>query len=166
MTNAVFEYDAAISFAREDRTRAEELGRLLESKNINILYSEAQGADLGGGDFVNHIAELYRTKAQFCLMLISRHYPLKRWTEVERTDAQEHALRDAEKYILPIRLDDVDVPGLTEVSGYRSLEQHSLESVADFVEEMLARKKEQSGPPSQSHDLRSGNVPSAPREAE
>ena len=39
MTNAVFEYDAAISFAREDRTRAEELGRLLESKNIDVLYT-------------------------------------------------------------------------------------------------------------------------------
>ena len=166
MTNAAFEYDAAISFAREDRTRAEELGRLLESKNIDVLYSETQAAELGGGDFVNYIAELYRTKARYCLMLISRHYPLKKWMEAERTDAQEHALRDADEYILPIQLDDVEVPGMTEVSGYRNLHQHSMESIASFLEEKLSKKEERSGPPPQSHDLRSGNVPSTRPDAE
>lgn len=165
-TNDTFEYDIAISFAPEDRSRAEELGRLLESRNISVLYSEAKAAGPGRTDFVTHIAELYRTKAQYCVLLISRHYPLQQWTEAERMSAQEHALRAAEKYILPIQLDETDIPGMIEVSGYRDLDQHSMESISDLLEAKLSEGKGHSGPPPQSHDLRSGNVPSTGPESE
>jgi hypothetical protein len=75
--------------------------------------------------------------------------------------AQERAYRDANEYILPLRLDDTQVPGVTETTGYRDLRQHSLESIADLLEQKLAKAKTQSGMQSPSHDLRSGNTSSA-----
>lgn len=154
-----FEYDVALSFARADRTVAEEFASLLRSKNIRVYSDEYEAAELGGSDFVMHVAELYRTQARYCVMLLSRHYPLKKWTEAERTSAQEHALRDANEYILPVRLDDTHIPGAADATGYRDLRQHYIESIGDWLESKLAEVKTRSGPPPQSHDLRSGNIP-------
>ena len=159
MSNGLFEYDVAVSFTHEDRAPAEELARLLRDRDIAVLPDEYSAATLGGSDFVTHIAEIFRTQARYCVLLISRHYPLKRWTHQERTAAREHALRDADEYILPVQLDDSDVPGITETAGFRDLRQHSMESIADLLAQKLRQTRDQSGPPPQSHDLRSGNVP-------
>jgi hypothetical protein len=161
MANDLFEYDVVISFAGEDRTTAEEFSTLLRAKKVRVFMDEYQAVEFGGSDFVNHIAELYRTKGRYCVMLISVHYPLKKWTKAERISAQQHALRDADEYIIPLRLDGSEVTGVTEVKGYRDLRDHSLESVVALLEQKLAETQRRSGPPSQSHDLRSGNVPSA-----
>ena len=155
-----FEYDVAISFAGEDRAVAEEFGDMLRDKNIKVFYDEYQVGELWGKDLVDHLVNIYSRKARYCVMLISQYYPLKKWTEAERTSAQERAFRDANEYILPIQLDDTEVPGITEATGYRDLRQHSMESIVNLLEQRLMETKDQSGPPSQSHDLRSGNIPS------
>lgn len=156
-----FEYDVALSFAKQDHAVAEEFARLLTTKDIRVFRDEYQIANSGWSDFVIHIAELCRTRAHYCVMLISKHYPLKKWTEVERTSVQQHALRDANEYILPVQLDDTEVTGITEATGYRDLRQHALESIVNLLGQKLAETRDRFGPPSQSHDLRSGNVPSA-----
>lgn len=157
-----FEYDVALSFANEDRVVADELANLLERKDIKVLFDEYPFTEAGGSDFVIHLAELYRTKARYCVLLISRHYPLKKWTETERTSVQQHALRDANEFMIPIQLDNAEVPGVQDAKGYRDLREQSLESIVDFLKQKLAETRDRSGPPPQSHDLRSGNVPSNP----
>ncbi|MEO8355028.1 MAG: TIR domain-containing protein [Chloroflexota bacterium] len=155
-----FEYDVALSFAGEDGKVAEEFARLLAAKNITEFHDEYEAGGWGM-DLVAHLVNMYAKKARYLVLLMSQHYPLKKWTAAERTSAQERALRDADEYILPIRLDDTDVPGITEAAGYRDLRQHSMGSIFNFLEQKLAETKDRfSGPPSRSHDLRSGNVPS------
>jgi hypothetical protein len=156
-----FEYNVALSFAKEDRKVAEELAGLLHARNIKVLFDEYPSAEVGGSDFVTHLAELYRTKARYCVMLVSQHYPLKKWTESERNSAQQHALRDANEYLIPVQLDQSEVPGIREAASYRDLRQHSPESLVDWLEQKLAATSDRSGPPPRSHDLRSGNVPSS-----
>jgi hypothetical protein len=157
-----FEYDVAISFASEDRAVAEEVVDLLVHKNIKVFRDEYRSADAGlwGKDMVDHLVNLYARKSRYCVMLISQNYPLKSWTKAERTSAHERALRDPEEYILPVQLDDREVPGVRQAKGFRDLRQHSIESIVTFLEERLRHTKVRSGPPSASHDLRSGNVPS------
>lgn len=157
-----FEYDVALSFAAEDRSSAEDLDRLLRAKDRKVLLDEYQAAETESGNLVTHIAELYRTKARYCVMLISRHYPLKTWTEAERTSVQQRALRDASQYIIPVQLDDTRVPGITGTKGYQDLREHSLEHVVNLLEAKLTETTSRAGPPPESHDLRSGNVPSSP----
>ena len=156
-----FEYDVALSFASEDRDIVDEFAGLLRARDLNVIYDEYRTVELGGSDFVTHIAELYRTKARYCVLFISQHYPLKKWTQAERTFAREHALRDADEYILPIRLDDANAPGTTPANSSMDLRQHSLESLVDLLEQKLREARTRSGPSSHSHDLRSGNVSSA-----
>jgi hypothetical protein len=142
-----------------DQVVAEELKDLLNHKNIKVFLDAYTSRELWG-EIVDHLVNLYARKAQYCVLLISKNYPLKTWTETERTSARESALRDAEKYILPLRLDDTNVPGVEEVKGYRDLREHSLETIVNWLEEELRETETRSRPPLQSHDLRSGNVPS------
>ena len=154
-----FEYDVALSFAEADQEVAGELAGLLRGRHIKVFLDEYTSLETWGKDILDHLVNLYARKARYCVLLISRHYPLASWTAAERTLARELALRDAEEYILPVQLDDIEVPGIREVEGYRDLRQDSLESIADVLAQKLHETKRRSGPPPQSHDLRSGNVP-------
>jgi hypothetical protein len=143
MTSDEFEYDVALSFAGEDRAIAKEFANLLMNKNVKVFYDEDEADDLWGKDLVAHLADLYQNKARFCVMFISRHYPLKRWTNFERQHIQARAFRDTNEYILPIRIDDTDVPGIAETMGYRDIRQHPLVSIANTLEKKLAKVKGQ-----------------------
>lgn len=157
----LFEYDVALSFAAEDRSAAEELGRLLAARNLKVLYDEYMAGEAPGTDWVDHLVNIYARKARYCVMLISKSYPLRKWTEAERKSARERALRDANEYIVPLRLDDTEVPGLSQSAGTMDLGRDSVESIAGALEERLKKTKHRPGPPARSHDLRSGNVPSS-----
>ena len=156
----LFEYDVALSFAAEDRSSAEELGSLLASNHIRVFYDPYQPDDPWGKDVVDHLVNLYARKARVGVVFISQSYPLRKWTEQERKSARERAFRDPVEYILLLRLDDTQVPGMMETKSTRDLRQESMESIVRFLEEKLAQIRSQAGPPSRSHDLRSGNIPS------
>ena len=153
-----FEYDVAVSFAEADKAVAEEFVYLLTQRNITSYLDEYTSPDQWG-DIVDHLVNLFARKARYCVLLVSEQYPLNAWTETERTSAREGALRDAEEYILPLRLDNTDVPGMNEVKGYRDVREHSMESIVQWLEKKLRETESRPGPPPQSHDLRSGNVP-------
>ena len=160
--NDPFEYDVAVSFASEDRAAADELVRLLAERGIQVFRDEynAANAQGWGKDVLDHLVNLYARKARYCVMLVSTHYPLKTWTHAERTSAHERALRDAEQFILPVQLDDRPVPGMAQAAGYMDLREHPVEELAEVLREKLRENESRSGPPPQSHDLRSGNIPS------
>jgi hypothetical protein len=154
-----FEYDLALSFAKVDEVIASELAGRLIARNIKVFLDEYHTPGQWGNDIVDHLVNLFARKARYCVLLISSHYPLYSWTTEERTSTGELALRDAQEYILPVQLDDSDVPGIREAKGYWDLRQRSLEGIVNMLEQKLHEQKSRSGPPSQSHDLRSGNVP-------
>jgi len=97
-----FEYDVALSFAGEDRATADKFAELLTSKDIEVFYDQYEPAAIWGRDVVDHLVNIYARKARYCVLFISQFYPLRKWTEVERTSAQERAFRDANEYILPV----------------------------------------------------------------
>lgn len=141
--NDQFEYDVALSFAGENRAIVEKFANLLIAKNIKVFYDSMEISNLWGKNLVDHLADIYSKKARYCVMFISQYYPLKKWTNLERTHAQARAFRDANEYILPVRLDDTEVPGIAETIGYIDLRQQTIENVAHEFEQKLARSKEQ-----------------------
>ena len=152
-----FEYDVALSFASADKAMAEELANRLRNKQMNVFLDEYRARDLWGKDVVAHLVNIYARKARDCILFVSQHYPLNRWTEAERASARERAFRDPKEHIFPVRLDDTEVPGLEETPGYRDLRHDSMDDIVKLLEEKLAEAKSRSGPPP-SHDLRSGNI--------
>ena len=101
-TNGDFEYDVAVSFAGEDRRYADELARALTARGLKVFYDDFERSKLWGEDLYAYLSDVYRTKARFCLILVSRHYARKRWTNLERRAAQARAFEDSRPYLLPI----------------------------------------------------------------
>lgn len=161
MTQDAFEYDLALSFARQDRSVAHTYAERLKSSGLSVFLDEYVSAELWGNDTIDHLVNIYSRKARYCVLFISQYYPLDTWTEAERTNAQQRALRDANEYILPLQLDDTQVPGITQAAGYTDLRQHSMEEVVARLVQKLEQAKAHARPLPPSHDLRSGSTSSA-----
>ena len=66
-------------------------------------------------------------------MLISKNYEKKAWAKHERRNAQERAFRENEEYILPVRIYDTKIPGITETIGYIDLRETSIDELVDLT---------------------------------
>jgi hypothetical protein len=117
-TSAAKPYEIALSFAGEDRGFVHDVARELDAMGVRVFYDAFEQVDLLGKDLAAHFAEIYKNRAQYCAMFISTHYVRKAWPQFERQHAQARALAERREYILPIRLDDADVPGLSPTIGY------------------------------------------------
>jgi hypothetical protein len=132
-----FEYDVALSFAGEDRDYVQQVAEALREKGVRVFYDKYEQAALWGKDLYAFLGDVYQRKARLCLMFVSSSYALKAWTSHERKAAQARALIEATEYILPVRLDDSEVPGLNSTVGYVAAKEYTPESLAALVSEKL-----------------------------
>jgi len=137
-TKAEIAYDVALSFADEDRKKAESLARALKRRGLRVFYDDFEKSRLWGEDLYAYLSDLYRYRATYCVMLLSQHYERKLWTSHELRAAQERAFRDNRTYILPIRIDDTEIPGILSTVGYLRWDEEIPESIVDLVEQKLA----------------------------
>jgi TIR domain len=130
MTGPAFEYDVCLSFAGEQRAYVERVANSLTSRNVRVFYDLNEQATLWGKDLYEHLDEVYRKKARYCIIFISNDYIQKVWTSHERKSAQARAIEIGAEYILPARFDDSAVPGLHSTVGYIDLRITSPEDLA------------------------------------
>lgn len=133
-----YEYDVALSFAGEDRLHAEELANLLESNGYNVFYDKYERASLWGKDLYTHLSSIYKDKARYCVMFLSKHYAQKLWPNHERQNAQARAFEESREYILPVRLDDTEIPGILPTVGYLDLREMNISQICQSLEEKLS----------------------------
>ncbi|WP_346136145.1 toll/interleukin-1 receptor domain-containing protein [Lentzea roselyniae] len=133
-----YEFDVAPSFAGEDRAKVLPIVRRLEELGVRVFYDEDHTAKLWGSNLVDQLPEIYGKRARYVLMFASKHYVAKKWTNVERQAAQARALEEAGEYLLPIRLDETEVPGLPSTVAYLDLRRHSVEEIAQTFVQKLA----------------------------
>ena len=107
-----FSYDVAISFAGEQREQARLIAGCLRRRRVNVFFDEYEQANLWGEDLYEHLSRVYQKQARYCLMLVSRAYADRVWTSHKRKSAQARALNEKRGYILPVRFDEIEVPGL------------------------------------------------------
>lgn len=136
----MFTYDVALSFAGEDRVYVERIANLLIEQGIKVFYDKSETANLWGKDLYQYLSDIYRTKAEFCVIFISKYYKEKNWTRHELRNAQNRAFIDNKEYILPIFIDDVELDGLNSTIGYiRSNEFMDFE-IANLIATKLKRE--------------------------
>jgi hypothetical protein len=131
-----YDYDVTLSFAGEDREYVERAASALHELGIRVFYDRYEEVDLWGKDLYSHLDDVYRRRARFCVVFISEHYANKLWTNHERKSAQARAFEEESEYILPIRFDSTEVPGMLPTTGYVDANTRSPEDVAL----MIARK--------------------------
>ncbi len=115
-----FPYDVAISFAGEDRAYASALACTLKERHgLIVFYDEEEQAWLMGKNLFEYLIGIYKDKAAYCVILVSEHYLEKRWTRHEWKAVQARAFEESDRdYILPVRLDDTELPGLLPTLGF------------------------------------------------
>ncbi|MCP1425454.1 hypothetical protein J3D43_003970 [Paenibacillus xylanexedens] len=137
----MYEYDIALSFAGEDRKYADEIAKVLTQKGINVFYDLYEQANLWGMDLYSHLSTVYQDKAKFCLMFLSEHYARKAWTSHERKSAQARAFMEQREYILPLRIDNTEIPGIPATVGYIDIGNHTTEEIVDMIIHKLNNTK-------------------------
>jgi len=70
----------------------------------------------------------------------SQHYAMKLWTTHERKAAQARAFAEQREYILPIRLDQTEIPGILPTLAYLSWHNEPIESIAHIILEKLENR--------------------------
>lgn len=131
------DYDIALSFAGEERDYVDRVAHLLRERGVKVFYDLFEEADLWGKDLYAYLSEIYRKRAKFTVIFISKSYANKLWTNHERKSAQARAFQEAQEYILPARFDDTEIPGVLPTVGYVSLINRSPQELASLITKKL-----------------------------
>ena len=138
-----YDHDVVLSFAGEDRHHAEELAALLKKNGYKVFYDKYELAQLWGKNLYTHLSSVYKDNARYCVMFLSEHYARKLWTNRERESAQARAFEENEEYILPVRLDDTEIPGILPTVGYLDLRSMSINGIYQVLVEKLSSRTPQ-----------------------
>lgn len=131
-----YEYDLAVSFAGEQRDYARGVVRGLDD-NLNVFYDEDNKADMLGEDLIEYFTDMYQHRARYVAMFVSAEYERKMWTNVERRSALARAAQQRTAYILPIRMDDTQLPGLLPTVGFADARVEGLGGVIAILRQKL-----------------------------
>jgi hypothetical protein len=133
-------YDIAISFSGEDRKLTNALVKALQFNGIKVFYDEFEQSSLWGKDLYQFLSEIYKDLARFCVVMVSRHYLKKKWTRHELKSAQARAFLQKKEYILPIKLDATELPGINPTTGYIDASLHDIRDIVDLIAKKLGRE--------------------------
>lgn len=112
-------FDVAFSFAGTERTQAEELAEKIRAQGFNVFYDDFYPEMLWGKNLVEFFHEIYSKRSRYCVIFVSQEYLNREWTIHERRSAQERMLKEkGNEYILPIKVDDTELPGMPGTIGY------------------------------------------------
>lgn len=132
MSEMKYNYDVALSFAGEDRSYVENIFALLKIRQVRVFYDNENRSELWGADLPVRLDEIYRTDTKFCMVFCSEHYPKKKWTILESKSYKAAQIETGRyDYILPVLLDDTEIPGILKTQGHLDARKLSPEEIVD-----------------------------------
>lgn len=140
------DYDVCLSFAGEDRPYVEAVAESLRRHGIRSFYDFYEEVSLWGKDLYQHLDEVYRNRAQFCVLFISDAYARKLWTKHELRSAQARAFEEHQEYILPARFDSTELPGVPPTIAYVDLQQKKPAEFAELIVQKIRSTSERRRP--------------------
>jgi hypothetical protein len=144
----------ALSFAGEDRAKADELANSLKMAGLEVFYDDFEQAKLWGKDLFATLYDVYCHQSRYCIILVSKSYADKAWTVHERRSAQARVLKERDnEYLLPVRLDETPLPGLPDTTAYLNASMGMPRIAKLFVQKLADKLASRSSPPYKSdHD--------------
>ena len=133
-------YEVALSFAGEQRAYVEDVARTLQSRAISVFYDNFETVRLWGKHLPEELQRVYEHGASMVVMFISAEYVKKAWPRHERRAMLSRAVRESNEYVLPVRFDDTEVPGLPDGVFYLKAADYSPAQLAAMIAEKLGIK--------------------------
>lgn len=135
-----YPYDVAVSFAGDVRSTVYEFIQTAKKKGIAVFYDFDEQAKLWGQDLRKKLAEVYSNEALYMIVFLSESYPEKDWTNFELAIGKNTSEKRTSEYLLPIRVDDVNIVGISETICCLDIRRLRIDEIVDI----LAHKIEQS----------------------
>ena len=130
-------FHVAVSFAGEDRNYVEKTADVLRRMGLRVFYDKYEQVSLWGKNLYDHLSHIYRKTSRYTVMFISKHYAKKLWTNHERQSAQARAFSEQSEYILPVRFDSTEIPGIHATVGYIDVTKLSPRKLAELIKEKI-----------------------------
>lgn len=131
---AIYPHEVALSFAGEDRAYVEEVAASLRNSGIEVFYFDYQEVDAWGEDLSVFLDKIFRVQARFVVPFISSHYVRKPWPTHEFRSALARAINEHDTvYVLPVRLDDTELPGLRPSIAFIDGREKSPTALASLI---------------------------------
>src|SRR5579859_3032039 len=107
-------WDVALSFAGAQREFAEQVAAALAARDVRCFYDfdPATEVELWGKHLAEHLPSVYGSQAGVVVVFVSAEYARREWTRLEHRAALSRAMRENREYVLPVRFDDTQLPGL------------------------------------------------------
>lgn len=135
-------YDVAFSFAGAQREYVEKVKEALVQYSVSVFYDNDHIEELWGKNLYRYLEQIYSENAVYCVIFISKEYKEREWTIHESQSAQERAFSDYnsenfQEYILPVRFDETDIPGIRRTTGYIDARNVEPEKLAYLIAKKL-----------------------------
>lgn len=141
------EFEVALSFAGPERVYVEEVARILREAGVRVFYDDFEAERLWGEDLAVHFDQVYRRSARYVVPFISHEYAERAWPRHEFRSALARAVTEREAYILPVRFDDTELPGLRPTIGYLDAQKLRPADIAQRIMAKLGRAVDQAAAP-------------------
>ena len=112
---------------------AGDIARRLTDRGVSVFYDDYEKADLWGKDLTKEFENVFRRLSRFVVVFISHEYLAKAWTNLERQHALAGRIERMDDSVLPVRFDDVELPGLPATVGYREIGSQTPQDLAAAI---------------------------------
>ena len=130
-------YEIALSFASEQRDYVEEVAQALRNRGIVVFYDKFEKVALWGKHLAVEFQKVYEKESRMVVMFISAAYVEKEWPRHEKQSILSRAVMESREYVMPVRFDDTEVPGLTRDVAYLHANDYPPAELADMIEMKL-----------------------------
>jgi hypothetical protein len=131
-------FDAAISFAGEQRKLARSIVRQLTPLGYDIYFDEYKINETLGEDLVEYFHKVF-SKTKVIIMIVSKDYKKKPWTKLERKFAIENFILNKGK-LFQIKIDATSLPGIPAQIHYYKY-QDDLHELCSSISSVLGIKR-------------------------
>ena len=131
------EYEVALSFAGEQRWYVDQVSAALTARGVNHFYDQGKKIELWGKSQTLEFQAVFRDKARFVVPFVSEDYARKAWPSHEFRSALERAVQLKREYILPVRFDSTELPGLDTTISYLEVADFTPDQLADAIIDKL-----------------------------
>ena len=133
------EYDVGLSFAGEQRDYVRRVAEDLQYRGLRVFYDENEEDQLWGKNLLDYLSDMYLKRCRYCIIFASAEYADKMWPNLERRSAQARDISGAGDYILPVRFDDTEIPGLLPTVYYQDARKKSPEQIAGLFAQKIGQ---------------------------
>lgn len=139
-------YDFALSFAGENRDLAEALNNKFLESEVSVFYDKNEQHRILAENVEDYLAPIYKSEANYVIVLLSEFYPKKIWTKFESDQFKE---RFGENKVIPIWYKNTP-PGIFDKTyGVGGIMfdpevdfEHQVNSITDTIIAKLAEERQ------------------------